>query len=276
MSEINGPLEEFKQAVTSTMRAISGNNELSVSFGHGKPFIQGNRARIPAVDKTLSKDQLAALRGTSDRFALKLKFHNEEKHRELSPAKGIAQEVFEWTEEARIASIGSYLMKGVEDNLTSQLEQHCIDQGYEKIEHQSQAPLGEAVGFYIREKLGVPLPETAKHVLDFWHDHIDEHIGKNFGQLEDLLYDQEKFSKLSRQLIANLGLDESWADENADFDDEDYDETEPEMVPSEEDNDHDQEFSDDADNADAIYGEVPVNAEAMEAEAEDSDRKSVV
>lgn len=38
--------EIFKEAVTSTMRAISGNQELTVSFGRGKPYIQGNRAQI--------------------------------------------------------------------------------------------------------------------------------------------------------------------------------------------------------------------------------------
>ncbi|MGI9322157.1 MAG: hypothetical protein ACR2PJ_01110, partial [Pseudomonadales bacterium] len=40
-------VEVFKQAVASTMRAISGNEELVVSFGRGKPYLQGNRARVP-------------------------------------------------------------------------------------------------------------------------------------------------------------------------------------------------------------------------------------
>ena len=49
--------EIFKEAVTSTMRAISGNQELVVSFGRGKPYIQGNRARIPLPEKALTSDQ---------------------------------------------------------------------------------------------------------------------------------------------------------------------------------------------------------------------------
>jgi len=265
-------VEEFKQAVTSTMRAISGNSELNVSFGHGKPFIQGDRARIPAVDKTLSPQQLAALRGTSDRFALKAKFHDEAKHRELMPDAGIGQDIFECSEEARLASIGSYLMKGVEDNLSSALEQHCLDQGYAKIDKLAEAPLGEAVGFYIRDKLGLPLPPTASHVLDFWHDHIDQHIGSDFAQFEELLYDQEQFARLSRQLIANLGLDESWADHDSDsIDDDSTDDSEPETAPGEDDSDQDQDIAEDADNADAIYGEVAVDAEATEAQGEDSE-----
>ena len=273
MSDVKGPIEEFKQAVTSTMRAISGNSELRVSFGHGKPFIQGDRARIPAVDKTLSLQQLAALRGTSDRFALRAKFHDPAKHRELSPVAGIGQDIFESSEEARLASIGSYLMKGVENNLTSALEQHCQEQGYAKIDEQSQAPLGEAVGFYIREKLGLPLPATAKHVLDFWHNHIDQRIGKGFGELEELMYDQEKFARLSRQLIANLGLDESWSDHDSDADEDDSgDDSEPETAPGEDDSEQDQDIGDDADNAEAVYGEVAVDAEASQTEQQDGEQ----
>ena len=39
--------EVFKQAVTATMRAISGDDELVVTFGRGKPYLQGSRARVP-------------------------------------------------------------------------------------------------------------------------------------------------------------------------------------------------------------------------------------
>ena len=48
------PRRVFKEAVTSTMRAISGNQELAVSFGRGKPYIQGDRARIPLPEEALS------------------------------------------------------------------------------------------------------------------------------------------------------------------------------------------------------------------------------
>ena len=63
--------EVFRQAVTSTMRAISGNDELSVTFGRGKPYMQGSKARLPAPEAGLGEEGLAVLRGTADRFALK-------------------------------------------------------------------------------------------------------------------------------------------------------------------------------------------------------------
>ena len=73
--------EVFKQAVTATMRAISGDDELVGTFGRGKPYLQGSRARVPLPESGLSQDNLAALRGTSDTFALRTRFHNESLHR---------------------------------------------------------------------------------------------------------------------------------------------------------------------------------------------------
>ena len=138
--------ELFKQAVTSTMRAISGNPELAVSFGRGKPYLQGNRARIPLPDEGLTLEQLGALRGNADKFALRTRFHDDSTHRENRPVTGVAQEIFDCVEDARIACIGSYLMKGVGDNLHAQLGEHCANHGFPQVEHQSQAPLGEALG----------------------------------------------------------------------------------------------------------------------------------
>ena len=80
--------EVFRQAVTSTMRAISGNDELSVTFGRGKPFMHGNKARIPIPELGVSEAGLAALRGTADRFALRTRYHDEQSHAEARPAAG--------------------------------------------------------------------------------------------------------------------------------------------------------------------------------------------
>ena len=53
MSQPEDQSELFKQAVTSTMRAISGNDELAVTFGRGKPYIQGDRARDEQAERAV-------------------------------------------------------------------------------------------------------------------------------------------------------------------------------------------------------------------------------
>jgi len=270
VSSVEDNTERFKQAVTSTMRAISGSEELSVSFGRGKPYMQGNRARIPLPDSGLSVTELAALRGTADRFALQIRFHDDASHRKSRPPSGIAQDVYDWVEEARVASIGSYLMKGVEQNLSAQLEEHCANHGYNQIEEQSQAPLGEAVGMLIREKItGTQVPPSAEKVLEFWREHIEDCIGDKLENLAQSMFDQQAFSSIARQLISDLGLGDDWGEESSDGDPDDQDDEAEEMESEAGDEASDQEMSTDGDAADAVEGEVPVDMDAMEmAEAE--------
>jgi cobaltochelatase CobT len=265
VTQIDDPTEIFKQAVTSTMKAISGNDELTVSFGRGRPYLQGNRARIPLPESGLSLEQLAALRGTADKFSLRVRFHDDEMHRKYRPQAGIAQDVFDQVEEARLASIGSSLMKGVGQNLTAQLAQHCRNQGYDTIDSQNQAPLGEAVGYMVRERLmGMPLPESARKVADYWREHIDEQVGGDFERLEEVMFDQVEFNRIARQIITHLGLSDDWGEESSEGDAEDEGEQSEEMQSEAGDEMSEQESAGDTEMADAIEGEVPVDVDAME------------
>jgi cobaltochelatase CobT len=266
--------ELFKEAVTSTMRAISGDAELMVSFGRGKPYIQGSRARIPLPEEGLDAEQLAALRGTADQFALDLRFHDEAVHRRNQPDSGDAQEVFDAVESARVAAIGSYLMQGVENNLNAQLQAHCESHRYDQAANQQEVPLGQAVGWMIREKMIGTLPPAAAHGLAPWRTFIDEHLGDQLEQLPEIMYDQVAFSRLTRKLIRDLGLADEWGDDSGEGEAED-DAEEPEEVESEAGEDaSEQEMSGDADMSDAIEGDVPVDVDAMdmmEAEGDQDD-----
>lgn len=248
------------------MRAISGLEELEVSFGKGKAYIQGNRARVPMPDHLLQQEQLASLRGMADKFALRARFHDEDFHRRQKPITGIARDIFESVEEARIEAIGSRLMQGVADNLDANLEEQCRSFGYDKLEDASQAPLGEAVGFLVREKLtGTPVPPTAAMLLDYWRDHIEECIGDELDHLDEAIYDQREFVRLTRRLLSGLGLGDEWREELLDQEADEQDQDDPDGDDKEAGDDVSQdEVSGDADMAEAIEGEVPVDIDAAD------------
>ncbi len=274
MTQIDDPTEEFKQAVTSTMRAISGNEELTVTFGRGKPYMQGNRARVPSPEEGLSEDQLAALRGTADKFALEMRFHDDTFHRDHRPNSGLAREVFDRVEDARLAAIGGYLMKGVGQNLNAELEQHCVTKGYDGISRQSDAPLAEAVGMMIRERLtGIELPPAARGVVNLWREYLDQQLGEHFDQLEDSLFDQEAFSALARDMITSLGLGDEFGEESGEGDPEDAEQETQDMESEPGDESSDMESQGDSDMADAIEGEAPVDVDTDDLAEGDGDEE---
>ena len=269
--------EVFKQAVTSTMRAISGDPDLQVSFGRGKPYMQGQRARVPLPDKNLSEEKLASFRGKADQFALRSRFHDETKHHDNRPSLSAAQDIFDSIEEARLSCIGSYLMKGVGENLQAELKDYCLEKGYDKIENQSEAPLGEALGLLIREKIiGKKLPRGGDIVLELWRDHLKEIVlAADLKELETLLFDQDAFIRVAKKMISSLGLGEPEHDTDNHDEAEDSEQSEEETSAESSEEDPVPEEGGETDFSDAIEGEVEVDMDAVDMAELDSDEEDL-
>ena len=214
--------EPFKRAITSAMRAISENNELTVSFGAEAPGVQGNDARLPQVPRELTRSDVSLTRGLSDSYALRLKHHDNGVHSRMSPQGDTARAIFEAVENARVDSIGCRLMTGVADNISAMLDHTCRVRGYDKIEMREEAPLGEAVGLMVREQMtGRELPDSAKQIVDLWRPWIEEKAGEDMKTLVDSIGDQEEFARMTRQVIADMGLgDELGEDPDQDTSDD--------------------------------------------------------
>jgi len=223
MNDQENPLEPFKRATIATIRAIAGNAELEVSFGQGPPSVRGNRIRVPLPAVGSSQEELNAVRGMGDEFALKIRFHDDAVHMQRAPRSGPAQEMFQWIEDARVAAIGSMRMAGVAQNLDACLEAQCRQAAFDTITVESEAPLSVAVGLLVRQRLtGRQLPPSAENVVQFWRDYVEQNAGRDIDQLKDVMLDQAKFADVCREIIADLGM-ASELDQPPDLDDSEQD-----------------------------------------------------
>ncbi|MEQ8858721.1 MAG: cobaltochelatase subunit CobT [Pseudomonadales bacterium] len=213
------PLEPFKRATTATIRALAENDELEVSFGQGPPVARGNRIRVPLPGIGATEAEIDAVRGMGDEYALKLRYHDEAEHQRHAPSGGPAQEMFQWIEDARIASIGSMRMEGVARNLDASLEAQCRQSAFDTITVESEAPLSVAVGLLVRQHLtGRPLPPSAEHVVQFWRDYVEENAGDDIEALKEHILDQGRFADACRRILVDLGL-EAELEEPTEYDD---------------------------------------------------------
>ena len=229
MSEQDHPLEPFKRATTATIRAIAGDDELEVTFGQGPASVRGNRIRVPVPALGASEEEINAIRGMGDEFALKVRYHDNRVHDRLAPRGGPAQEMFQWIEDARVAAIGSLRMQGVAQNLDASLEVQCQQAAFDTITVESEAPLSVAVGLLVRQRLtGRDLPPSAENVVRFWRDYVEEHAGSDLDRLRELLMSQDQFANVCRSILDDLGLmtelDEAPDTEQDDQDTESMDE----------------------------------------------------
>ncbi len=213
-----GPLEPLKRAVAACMRAISEDSELQVTYGPETPSLRGQRARLPLPSRSLDATEVAQVRGVADGMALRLRHHDEKLHSRHLPQGGTARAVFDAVEQARVEAIGSRRMSGLAQNLAAALEERCRVKGYARIADRSEAPLAEAVGLVVRERLtGEAPPPSARKMVDLWRRHIEEKGGRDLDQLLDRIGDQQAFARAARKLIRDLDLGE---DEGGDTDEE--------------------------------------------------------
>lgn len=215
-------IDRFKRAVTQTMRSIAEEPELSVAFGAETPSLMGLKARIGQPARDLPEADRMIIRGQSDTLALRLAHHDNAISATLSPSDPAARATFQAAETARYEALGSCDMRGIGENIDAMHNDRVKRLGWNDETTRDDVPLAEALGFIIRAQLtGRPIPEAAQAAVASWRDVIQDQAGKNINRLSDAIQDQTEFSKISRDILVDLGLLEEGSQDEQDGEDGD-------------------------------------------------------
>ncbi len=242
----NGDADVFKRAVTVCMRALSGDNELEVSFSKEKPSLVGGRARLPDLPKKPTAEDVAVTRGLSDSMALRQARHDPRIHMKLAPEGKQARAIFDAVEQARVEAIGSRAMKGVADNIGSMLEDKYAKANLADVAAQEDAPLEEAVALVVREKLtGRAPPRSGQRIVDLWSKWIGDKAGADLDGLTEALDDQQAFARVVRHMLASMEMAEELG-QDEESEESDDSEDQPQGEDQSEDGGEDDSGSDDS------------------------------
>ena len=260
------PAEPFKRAVATAVRSLAGEPELEVNFSPEQPSLKGLKAKLPLPSRNLPPSEIAIVRGQGDAYALRCAYHEDAVHNQYRPQSVDAAALFEAAEQARVESIGATSMKGVSHNLNASLEARCNARGFAKIRDRAEAPLADALGLIVREKLtGEALPDSAKNIADLWRPWIEERAGKDLEKLEGAMRDQASFAKLTRTILRDLELGEDMSEPSESEGAEEASEPQQGEEGAEGDDAQQQELSD-ADMSDAEGEEGEETSAEMQAE----------
>ncbi len=248
--------EQFKHNTTSTLRAMSRDNSIEVTYseiemptGEIKTL---ERPRLPAPSADMTEEKRALIRGCADTYALKLAHHNQIKHRNNRQSDMRTQAALDALEQARCDSLGILAMDGVSENLDAVLEAKALRRGFDDIREREDVPLADALHIVARSQITgrTATPRTQK-IVKLWQPWIEEQLGAlNFDQLKDLLHDQDAYARAATQLVGrfNLPLDASDDENTNQQEQENSGEQEPEQPDTSQDqedenNNQDQENS---------------------------------
>jgi len=231
MSTPKNPIDEFRRVTGAAVRAVGERNDIQVSFAPaaagGHAGLMGTEARLTSPSRHLPANEVACTRGEADAIALKLKHHNARTHSRECPKTPLAREIFNAIETARVEAIGSRQMAGVQQNLTAQLEEHCRQKGYARVNQRQENNLAEVMRLLVREATtGQAVPPTAKAMVDSWRSELTGRVREDLGELGDLLNNQRAFAKATRRLLADMQLEDMQEDDSSDSDDESEDQEE--------------------------------------------------
>jgi cobaltochelatase CobT len=216
------PLEQFKQVLTGTARALAHEPEVELAFTADAPSQAGKNFKVPMPGRLLPPDQVAEARGFADSFALRLKHHNPARHAALRPSEVIAGAAFDAVENARVEALGSRNMAGIAANLGHALELKMRTDPIARAQAPDEVPISTALSLIVRERLtGAPVPAGAAAGVDMLRSWIEENAGSDLDALALALDDQSAFAALTQSMLEHLNLtegnvDPSDADEGGD------------------------------------------------------------
>ncbi|MEP2706589.1 MAG: cobaltochelatase subunit CobT [Roseibium sp.] len=252
--------EPFKQSVSGTMRAISGEAELEVVFSGDRPGLSGLSVRLPEPSRKVNAREISVTRGLSDSIALRIACHDKAVHAKNMPQGADGRAIFEAVEQARCEAVGARRMQGVADNLSVMLDDKFLKSGAPEISSREEAPLQDALSLIVRERLtGAKPPESAGKLVDLWRDWVEEKAGSDLDNLTSEVEDQGSFAQRFREVLKSLDMADELGDTDEDLD------------PEQNEDDGNNDDAESGDEGEEDSGEQEASPQEMELSGEEQD-----
>ena len=203
----DSPLDQFKTVLGGTARALSGHEEVELTYTADAPSQQGSQIKVPMPGRTFTPEQVAEARGFADSFALRMKHHDTALHLKGAPREALARAVFDAVESARVEALGSRGYQGISENLNHALEMRLRSDPIARARNRDEVPLSTAVALMVRERLtGQDAPANAAAGMALVRDWIEERAGADLDSLALAIDDQKAFATLATRVLEDLQL----------------------------------------------------------------------
>ena len=205
-------LENFKQALISTIKSISEKNDCEVSFGK-QASKNYNNVNLPEIKKLEHFQDFLTMRAKADSEALRLKYSNEDIFNTYKTKGKMAEELYEIAEKIRYEKIGSDTFKGIKENLAKNYKENKKNTKNEKnINENLSAKTFEDYlrSLFFEVEKNKNYTKNAKESKKLW----DKNFKKNMNILKMNLKNQEKFNQIISKIISNMNIENKNSDEN--------------------------------------------------------------
>ena len=210
-------IENFKTAISSTVKSISNSQKIEVSFGNEVIKSDKNLIKLPEIDNLKNKINVEEIRGIADSKSLQIRFSNEKTLKKYEPKGNISKKLYNISEKIRCEKIGTNYFKGVKNNIEKFYQKRISGLDLKS----SEDKILESFENYLRVKfLDFKNESQLDKKLKSYKKDLNEQFKNQISRLKDLTLKQEEFNSLISQLISEMSLDDQVDNEEKRDDDD--------------------------------------------------------
>tara|TARA_B100001029_G_C15060355_1_gene457883 strand:- start:1879 stop:3654 length:1776 start_codon:yes stop_codon:yes gene_type:complete len=200
-------LENFKQALVSTIKSISEIGDCNISFGEQIKKQDNKSANLPEIKKLEKFKDFLSIRAKADSEALRLKYSNIDIFNSHKPKGDNAVKLYEIAEKIRYEKIGCDQFCGIKKNLFE-------DNNQKKY----QAKLVEDIfNNYLRSFFfGIKESKITDGKIKKIRKNLDLNFKKNLEMLRKSLKNQEQFNQIVSKIISKMNIEDKEIYEDTD------------------------------------------------------------
>jgi len=206
-------LDNFKTAISSTVKSLSNSENVEVTFGNQSLKSEKELIRLPELEEIDNKINYNKIRAIADSESLKLRFSNKQTLKLYEPIGNISKKLYKIAEKIRCEKIGSDHFKGVKKNIEKFYQERVNSLDLKS----SEDKIIESFENYLRVKFfNSKNNNELERKLKSYKKDLDDKFKNKIKQLSDLTQDQPHFNKLISNLITDMSLDENLEEEKKD------------------------------------------------------------
>ncbi len=199
-------LEDFKTAISSTVRSLSNSKKIEVFFGNQVTKTDKDVIRLPNLENISNKINYEEIRAIADSKSLRLRFSNKETLKKYEPEGNISKRLYDISEKIRCEKIGTSYFKGIKDNIEKFYQKRISNLDLKS----SEDKIIESFENFLRIKfLNFKNETTIDKKLKSYKKDLNDQFKNNISELKEITLNQEKYNALVSKIISDMSLDEN-------------------------------------------------------------------
>ena len=211
-------LENFKTAISSTVKSLSNFENVEVSFGNQNLQSKNTLIILPEVQQVNNKINYNQVRALADSKSLRLRFSNNKVFKSHIPEGNISKKLYEIAEKIRYEKLGSDQFKGIKNNIEKYYQERISSLDLKS----SEDKIIESFENYLRNKFfDTKNNKEIEKKLKVYKKDLDEKFKDKIKLLSALTHDQAKYNLFISDLISKMSLDENFEEKEKDVENKD-------------------------------------------------------